>query len=176
MKTVILTPLFPPDTSKAAVYTKELANRLLQENISVIAYGNLPESVPGIEIHSISKRSGKLLLVFRCIKMLFSQNPDILLVQNGPSSELPALVYSYLVRVKIVYIISDLEAAQKLQSTVQTKITHALQQRSDKTIELPSESNKYLPTEVVPFHTIDPEISIIRERWWQQHISQLCLS
>lgn len=173
MQTVVLTSLFPPDTSIAARYTKLLAAKLPPETTAVIAYGTLPESIPGMQIHTISKRSGKLILVYRCLKKLHELRPETILLQNGPSSELPAVLYTLLAKVKIVFIVSDHAAAAKTRPFLQRILSHLLQRRSVATVKLPADTATYLPPEELPFSTIDRTIITAQKMWWENHLAKL---
>lgn len=56
MKIVIATPLFPPDIGRPAEYVKELAKRLAGRcSVTVVAYGSLPEQVPGAKVVTVPK-------------------------------------------------------------------------------------------------------------------------
>lgn len=172
MSIVILTPLFPPDPSVSARYVKLLASKLQPNKLSVIAYGQLPESVSGVPIIPISKRSNKLTLIVRCLAKLLELRPTILLVQNGPSSELPALLYSYLRTVKIIYIISDIDATKQTRSWLPRLVTRRIASRSAKVITLPEDSSQFLPAEWLPFAE-QPIDSSLHDAWWQTHIQTI---
>ena len=168
MKTVVLTPLFPPDPSTSAQYTKQLVQKLPPHNLSVIAYGKLPESVPDVEIFSITKRSNKFILVFRCLKKLLQLKPIVLIVQNGPSTELPAILFSFLSSTKILYIVSDQEAAAK-----KTFLQALCKKRAGKTITLPESDETYLPTEWLPFGDSHNEVEQPKQTWWNEHLKEI---
>lgn len=172
MSTAILTPLFPPDTSISAQYVKQLAVRAPRANITVIAYGSYPESVENTLIISIDKRSNKLQLVFRCLRRLLQLSPRTLIVQNGPSSELPALLYSYIRSVDLVFTISDLEAATKPGTLSQRLVTGRLRKRAAKVLNLPTDQTLYLQPEWLPFET-KPLETVRQDIWWEDHLQQV---
>ena len=172
MNTVIVTPLFPPDTSAAARYTKELAGRLPDTSLSVIAYGTLPESVSGVEVYPVSKRQSKIARATTCVRQLFHLQPHIILLQNGPSTELPILLYSYMQKTKIIYITSDHGAVQttgRFGKWLRARIL----KRVAKHVTPPANAATYLPIEWLPF--IQPNKSLLeqQEKWWSEHITKL---
>lgn len=109
MSTLIVTPLFPPDPSDPARYAKLLTQQLRPS--AVIAFGVLPESVDNIPILPISKRTPRIVRALRAFLMIRKQHPETLIVLNGPSSELPSLLYVMLYRPKLLYIMNDHQAA-----------------------------------------------------------------
>lgn len=173
MSTTILTPLFPPDPSNVALYTKILAEKLSVDDLSVIAYGNLPESVANTTIYPIDKRSSKFTLVWQCLKTLWQLQPDNLIVQNGPSSELPALIYSYLHRPKLILVFSDLAASQKQRSWLHSQVTKRLTARAETVVTLPTDTTTYLPLEWLPFTPNVEDKVETQKNWWQEHLIEL---
>ena len=56
MTLVLASPLYPPDLAEPAPYTKELARRLsTTHTVIVVAYGRLPEKVPGARNKTLKK-------------------------------------------------------------------------------------------------------------------------
>ncbi|MBP9749953.1 MAG: hypothetical protein KBD21_04460 [Candidatus Pacebacteria bacterium] len=95
MRIGILTPLFPPDVEEPAPYVKELSGRLGKEHeVTVLLYGHLPESVSGVTLLAIDKRTSILRRMFAYTRTLYrlARNVEMLFVENGPSVELPALL------------------------------------------------------------------------------------
>lgn len=171
MRFLILAPLFPPDSAHSAIYAKTLAEHLPANQTSVIAYGKLPEKVASVEIYSISKQASKFLLVSRCLRRLFQIKTDILLVNNGPSAEFPALIFSLFSKTSIVLIISDQRACENM-TKLHSLIHKTLTARSSAVIEIGPESN-YLAPEKLPFTEIDPTVESNQKEWWQNHITTI---
>jgi len=172
MSTVILTPLFPPDPSPSALYTKLLAENLPSDSLSVIAFGDLPESVAGVTMYPISKRRNKLLRVLDCLSQLFRSQPQTLLIQNGPSVELPALIYSFLKKTTLIYIISD-HAAQQDQSWLRSYVARSLQKKASVIISLPENQTIHLKPEWLPFAEVDQITQRAHDTWWTEHLRLL---
>ena len=167
MRLAILTPLFPPDTGHSAKYAKLLAEHLAKQQCQMIAYGKLPEQVKGVEIYPISKRGSKILLILQCIRKLKQLKPTTLLVLNGPSSDLPALLFSYLSPAIIIYIISDCPTNKSSSNWLKDVVHKKLVRRASTVIELPEETNLFIPAEILPFQTPTPTNDY--DSWWQRH-------
>ena len=93
MRILLITPLYPPDIADPAPYVKELATRLGRAHtVSVLAYNHLPEKVPNVTVHTIEKSSPLPTRLFRMFFAIIKhgRTADVLYVQNGPSTELPA--------------------------------------------------------------------------------------
>lgn len=164
MSTVILTPLFPPDPSDVALYAKLLSKQL--QPTAVIAFGTLPESIDPVPVLTLSKRTNKLTRAVKAFMTLLRLRPTTLIVLNGPSSELPALWYSWLFRPTMVYVISDQAAVAK--TGLLAIITHKLQRRVVVTVtaRLPDA----LPPEWLPAdEPTDSELEK-HKTWWQTHL------
>lgn len=172
MNITVLTPLFPPDTGAPAPYTKELAKRLADKNITVIAYGRLPEAVRNALIIPIDKRGLKTILIVKCLTQLRKIPTDLLLVNNGPSSELPALIYSFFSTTPIILIESDARAIVSSKSGLYKLLHKALMKRCRKVVTLPGEAT-YLKPEILPFSTTSQEALEVRNDWWKNHINNL---
>lgn len=57
MKIVLATPLYPPDIAAPALYVKELAKRIATlHDVTIVAYANLPETMPEVRMIAVSKR------------------------------------------------------------------------------------------------------------------------
>lgn len=139
MRITLLSPLFPPDTGTPAAYVKELVTRLPADSVDLAIYGHLPEHVPSIRYHCIDKRSILPVRLFRFTKMLrgLTTRTDVLLVQNGPSVELPALLVSVVTSTPIVLCISDTRAAATAtQKPLYGFIHQMLQKRASCVISL----------------------------------------
>lgn len=113
MKILLVTPLYPPDIADPAPYVKELASRLGRSHtVTVLAYNHLPERVPGVTIHTIEKSSPLPVRLFKMFVAIFrlGRSCDMIYVQNGPSTELPAAFATLLIRRPYILRLGD-EAA-----------------------------------------------------------------
>ena len=174
MNVAMLTPLFPPDTSDSAAYVKLLAARLDITPITVIAYGLLPEAVAGIPMVSIDKSGWKIMTVVRCLHTLQKIKPTTLLVHNGQSTDVPALLYKMInTRLQLVYIQSDLAATTRTNRFWYRWVNQEIKRRAVITITLPADSDRYLPQEILPFATIDNDRTVQQDTWWQSHLTQI---
>ena len=176
MRTLIVTPLFPPDISLSAKYTKELAVRLSSsDEVTVLHFGKLPEQVQGVSFISISK---KLLLLPRIWNMFWAiaaqaKKADVVLLQNGPSVELPALLASFLIKRKIIYIISDSVAKQKISASLSQKIIcSTLQKRALGEITIENTNDLITPIKH-PLVETDPSSVQRLENNWKKHLETI---
>lgn len=174
MRPAMLTPLFPPDTSDSAVYAKLLATKLADLSLTVLAYGRLPESVAGVEIVSIDKSGFKVLTVLRCLLTLHRTQPTTLLLHNGPSTDVPALLYKLLhPAMPLVYIESDTDVTARGASWFNRLVNQWLTRRAATVVTLPTDRALYLPTEILPFTPIDTDTEHKKAAWWSEHVHML---
>ena len=185
MKLIIASPLFPPDIADPAPYVKRLAELLKEDyEVTVVAYGRLPEKIDGVKILTADKRRPLpfriwvyiFLLVKECVKA------DILFFQNGPSVELPAVFAALCTRVTLDFNISDLTAlhvAKKggIKSVIfdlalsVSKIVlsnESMQDKKCRILAMPMEKPEILPLEEHP--------SLALENYkasWKEYLSQL---
>lgn len=174
MKILLLTPLFPPDTGDPAPYVKELATRLHTHEVTALMYGRLPESVPNVTIVTVDKRQWLPLRLFKYTAALWlnSKTAELIIVNNAPSTELPALLVSFLRSRKMLLCASDPIATSAAQSGIYKIIHRLLNRRCLKTIVLPS-GGIYKKPEVLPFVQNDEHEHTRREAWWNTHIIEL---
>lgn len=126
MRMLLVTPLYPPDIAGPAPYVKELANRLRETHtVTILAYGHLPETIPGVEMVTVEKRFPALIRMARFTWKLIAlqRNTDIVYVQNGPSAEVPFVIASSFSRVPSVLRLGD---AVALAHAVQHKLFRAI--------------------------------------------------
>lgn len=174
MNVAMLTPLFPPDTSDSAQYAKLLAATLSDLPLTVFAYGKLPEAVGVVPIVSIDKSGFKLLTILRCLRALRHSRPTTLLLHNGPSTDLPALIYKLAhPALQLVYIESDTKAIARVARPLQEFINRQIKRRAIVVITLPDDATAYIAAEILPFATIPPETKTAHSDWWQVHLTQL---
>ncbi len=120
MRILIATPLYPPDIAPSAPYVKELALRLSKHHaVTVLAYGHIPEIIPDVSIITVSKRAPLPVRILRFAKALLqnAHNADILIIENGPSVEVPFLLTGPFVRRKKIFSISDIVAKAHAQDS-----------------------------------------------------------
>jgi hypothetical protein len=174
MRITILTPLFPPDTGAPAPYTKLLAKKLTAHTVTLIIYGRLPESVPAVKMITLAKHRTKVSLLGKSLQALFtaSKESDLILINNGPSSELPALLFSYLSQTPIKLCLSDPLAAQASQRGWYKLIHSLLLKRVHSVIQLPA-AEQYLPAEILPFTKPDKAAASRQQHWWAQHLQEI---
>jgi hypothetical protein len=131
MRVLILTPLFPPDVSPAAVYAKRLTMSLSAVPaliVTVVHYGQFPEKAGEATLVSVKKDTGipqRLLSFTKRIWLL--RHHDLIIILNGPSVEVPYLLISPFSRGQHLYIKNDLSASQAQRWLL--KILHILVQR-----------------------------------------------
>lgn len=175
MKILILSPLFPPDVGDPANYCKELATRLTGHDVTLLIYGYLPESVTGVTIATIDKRHFLPKRLFEYTKRLQREikGADLIIVNNGPSIELPALLVSLTKAKSMVLCESDSLASSLAITSRSYKLIHRLFLRHcNRVITLPSQS-VYQKPEVLPFVSAARAELEEREVWWAQHIKEL---
>ena len=160
MRTVIATPLYPPDIGGAAPYVKELARRLSENHaVTIVAYGHLPEQVPGVSIVSVDKRRPLPLRLFYFTFALLKavRNADILFAENGPSVELPVGVVTFFVQKPLLIHIGDKAAhAYARKHFLRRNIENFAFHRANKVIEeLPLEKPETLPFGSIPVSALE---------------------
>jgi hypothetical protein len=110
MKIVLSTPLYPPEIAPPAPYIKELAKRLAgRHEVTIVAYGRLPEQVPGVRIIAIDKRQplvARLAAYTRALNRA-AREADIIYAANGASFELPAILARLSLKTPLVIGIAD---------------------------------------------------------------------
>jgi len=120
MNVTIITPLYPPDIAPPAPYVKELAARLsTHHSVSVIAYGSYPEEVPGVRIRTVSKRQPRIMRMIALTALLFKELPsaEVIIVENGPSIELPVGIVARILRKRVVVHIGDSGAYERTSTS-----------------------------------------------------------
>lgn len=176
MKILIVTPLFPPDTAPSAVYTKELARRLSSEHqVTVLLYGHLPESIPNVTLVSVDKRRAASWRLWSFMWELQKESSlaDIILVQNGPSVELPCLFTLRFRSQPVILVESDQPALQRTNAKPYYKNTHQLLRARVSSIY---SATKPWPNEKPLIHPLKPypeKEMVIWEKSWKQHLQQL---
>lgn len=112
MRIIIATPLYPPDVALAAEYAKELARQLsATHTVHVLAYGTIPEELPGVTVTAIPKYLPAIVRValFTATLIARSFSTDRIVCINGHSVEVPMLFVSLLERPILIYADEDAE-------------------------------------------------------------------
>jgi len=175
MKLVLATPLFPPDIGDPAPYSKEVARRLASSfTTAVVTYGSLPEEVTSVRIVSVNRSVPTLLRVILYTLKLASEarEADCIYLQNGPSTELSALLVSVVLRKKLVYALSDQRVLQRESSSILLSILRRLVSR------VAAETITDFPNtrpEILPFSDSSVEMNS-HEKSWETHIHSLTLA
>lgn len=167
MKILLATPLYPPDIAPPAPYIKELARKLSNNHeVVVLAYGRLPEKVPGVKIVTVDKRRPLFLRLIAYIFALLraARSADLLYAENGPSVELPAALLTFILRTPLVLHIGDARAearggviARLARSRAKTVVT-----------DIPNERPEILPFSPRPEAGLEAY-----ESSWIKHLSLL---
>lgn len=180
LRILIATSLFPPDIAQPAPYIKELANRLRASfAVSILCYGAIPEAVDDVSITTILKRSATVLRLIQYTYHLWilTLKNDIVLIENGPSVELPALCVGLIHKHKLILHKTD----EKIHYTGAFKILHTtLKKRVRLTISSSNEEvgvkKLTLPKpkpELYSFIETDPALISEYEESWQTHLRKL---
>jgi hypothetical protein len=130
--------------------------------------------VPSITIIAIDKRQWLLKRLFLYTLALYKQikSAEIVIINNAPSTELPALLISFFRPGKLVLCESD-PLAQKAAMFGLYRLLHQfLLRRVTKTITLPPD-DAYKHTEILPFFETDSASTQKREVWWQKHLNEI---
>ncbi len=171
MKLVVATPLYPPDIGDPAPYVKELASRLVNNNhqISIVAYGRLPEPVPGASLSMVDKRTFTPLRVVRFFFTLLRtlKGADVLYIQSGISVELPTLIA--LMFAHPHHILYRQSAEPKKRNLLYRNIQRHIKTRAI-TIESPL---SLVRPEILPLEPFPQNDFAIYEQAWTEHIAQL---
>ncbi len=173
MRIVIATPLYPPDIGEPAPYVKELARRLSAlHEITIVTYGNLPEKLDRVTIITLNKQHTRWSRVLQFTRVLFTatKRADVLFVEKGPSTELPILLVSFLLRKKIILHHGDphaftLEAKHPLYRLVTTMLKRRVQM-------VITDSPDKKP-EILPFASYPTKEIETCERSWSAHLTVL---
>ena len=170
MKIVIATPLYPPDIAEPAPYVKELVKRLVSaHDVTIVAYGNLPEKVDDVAVVPISKRQPLLtrLFLYTIALMRAVRTADILIAENGASVELPAGIISLFSHKPLILHIGDRAAADRARtSSMLSLIMRFTEGRARAVVtDVPLVRPEILPFEPRP----DAKLAAY-EASWKEHI------
>lgn len=174
MKILILSSLFPPDVGAPAPYAKELMSRLKGHTVTGLIYGYLPESVQGVHITAVDKRTWivRRLFLFTTALMQARKETDLIILNNAPSVELPMLLVSFFTKNTIVLCESDPLARQASKKGLYKLLHTLLVRRCKKVVVSPKEAH-YTTPEQLPFVEIDPKLMHTLNDWWNTHLQEL---
>ncbi|MCA9355294.1 hypothetical protein KC865_01955 [Candidatus Kaiserbacteria bacterium] len=176
MRIAILTPLFPPDTTYSAEYTKELAFRLsIKHDVTIVLYGHLPEKINSVHMECVDKRLSPIARAISFLRALQKIPPkqELILIQNGPSVELPTLIKFFFRKIPIILMESDKPALKRTRSNLFQRFIHGILEK--KAVYVFAEKDPW-PTEKPVIHPLkeSPQIALgIWEMSWQRHLNEL---
>lgn len=193
MRILLVTPLYPPDIAELAPYVKELATRLARAHaVTILTYGHLPEVITGVTIATVEKSSLLPIRLFRFLVALkkHAGHADVIYTQNGPSVELPVLLFSFISHVPIFMRIGDrVSLKNSLRSTILKKLLIHTMSRAravfihvsdDGAVGLSGAHSHVDPIlrpdsrpEILPFAEFPKEAFARFEDSWNAHASQL---
>ncbi len=171
MRLSFVTPLFPPDVHAVALYHKALVGELAKtHNTTALIYGKYPEAVERVTFVAIDKQEHKRARVIKMLLALLKarSTTDVYLITNGPSTELPALVLSYLTRKPIILLQSD----WIMYSRFNGFFSNRLIKRIEHTINVMVISDLIKP-EIHPLLPYPTEAITRYEKEWDEHTSAI---
>ncbi len=116
MKIIIATPLYEPEIAEPAPYVKKLAENLKNNHkITILAYTNNKEEIPGTKLVAIQKNQP---IILRLIKYTLelnkaSRDASVIYVPNGIASSLPAIIVSILSKKPVIIKFTGDEAWER---------------------------------------------------------------
>ncbi len=116
MKIVVATPMYPPEIAEPAPYIKEVSAHLGKEHkVAIVAYASTSEKTANATLFTVNKRRP---LPFRLLKYTYvlfeaSQGADIIYVQGGTASGLPAILVGKLRNIPVVLRFTEDEAWER---------------------------------------------------------------
>ncbi len=173
MKIVLATPLYPPEVAEPAPYVKELARRLMKlHSVAIVAYGRLPEQVPGVTIRAINKHRPlfwRLTTYFLSLWRV-AKDADIIYMINGASVELAVTLVSILTNKPFVVCLGD-PRAHKQASRVKTLGVIERFALSRARGVLPN--TPIARPEILPLSPYPTEAYTAYEQSWSEHIQRI---
>ncbi len=174
MKIVIAAPLYPPETTESALYTKNLSEILSKKEVvvTVITYTSIPEKISGVKILSINKQKQLIVRLFSFTKQLrlIAKENDIIYMQNGSSVELPVLIVSLLTKKPFIIHIGDKGAYKNARKNIFTKYIQNL--AFNRAYKIITDTPIKRP-EVLPFAPFPTNKQTKHEESWKKHKESL---
>jgi hypothetical protein len=177
MRILIATPLYPPDIAEPAPYAKELAGRLGKDHaVTIVTYGDHPESIKGVTIRIVSKRYPLALRLIGFTFLLWKEcwEADVLYVQNGPSVEFPLFLVRLFSRISYFIRMTDTRAKHFAEKHAFIKyIETRVIQSAQGEISSPSVPAPLPRPEILPLDTFPQKEVEAWEQSWNIHIEAL---
>jgi len=124
MKILLATPLYPPEIAEPAPYTKELATRLsIVHDVTVVAYANDIEPVPGVTCVQVDKRKPLPVRLAKFVVALWKagKGKDVIYSEGAVASAFPSLVVSTARKIPLVVHMREDEAWERARHLGQTR-------------------------------------------------------
>lgn len=186
MKIALLTPLYPPDIAPLASYTKELAMRMGEEHeVTVVAYGYLPEQAHGVRNMTVDKRTPLFIRLFNYTLLLkkVSRDADIIYAQNGASIEFPLVLVSLFAGTPYMLRLGDGEAQNRAKKSFVLGFIERMAIKNARTVIVPTHQlfagihttvidDPLVKPEIHPFTNSPVDLST-HEESWNIHIAKL---
>ena len=172
MRISFVTPLFPPDVHAVALYHKALVGELAKtHSTTALVYGKYPESVDRVTFLTIDKQANKRARVFKMFTTLMAsrRTTDVYVISNGPSTELPALIISYLTKKPIILLASDTVSYTGFNTFVHKKLL----KRVATIIAIQSEVPQLIKPEIHPLLPYPTEAVLQYEQRWNEHVTNI---
>ncbi len=194
MRILIVTPLYPPDIAGSALYVKELATRLsARHSVTILTYGHLPEAIPNVHIVSVEKSQPLLtrLVHFTRACMREQAEADVVLVENGPSVELPLFLTCLSRKANMLFHLYDETALCHATTSYQYRLpfllarwcaTHLMVHRESRySTHLVKKADSRLTTltrplarpEILPLESYPEAPMADYKKSWENHLAEL---
>ncbi len=170
MRIALVSPLYPPDIEAPAPYVKELATRLSKtHSVTILTYGELPEQIPNVHIIAISKKISlvRRLMAFTRTLVQLSREVDVLIIENGPSVELPTLIARMVGMRKGLLHKGDPRSVIRSSRNIFFRILRTLVEHSVPRTLLGSPNER---PEILPFDPYPHEAFKAYEHSWASHL------
>jgi hypothetical protein len=173
MKIVLATPLYPPEIMEPAPYSKEVAKRLSLENeVTIVAYAHLPETISGVRILTIEKHQPRFIRLFSYFVTLLrtAHAGDVIYAVNGISVELPVALVALVTRRPLVFYIGDMAAHERTKRDPILRLIESFAFSCAKKIV--TEAPLARP-EILPFEPHPEKAFEAYEASWNSHLRHL---
>ena len=176
MRILIATPLYPPDIAPSALYVKEYARRLgVHHHVTILAYGHIPEVIPNVRIVTIEKSGSLLVRMFQFFRMLLKEarSVDVVIVENGPSVEVPFVFASLLIWKKKILEVSDTVAQAHASTSRLYRALHTASRTLAHDVRTTSTTSSFPPPrpDIHPFKPYPEKEYTEYEESWDTHMT-----
>jgi len=172
MKILLATPLYPPDIAESGRYVKELARRLsISHSVTIVAYGRIPEAVPGVRTIVINKRQPLLFRLLAYTLCLWSEvrTHEVVYFENGASVELPCGIVGRFTKKPFYMHISDAAAHAHAE---RSRVFGAIERFATKCAKVITDTLPERP-ELLPFAPPPTAALASYEEAWEKHLRKL---